>query len=368
MKLFVKIALSRRLLLLLAIVTTTYGWISTPASALNEIFDTYSTTQALSMGNAMTADASGYLANYYNPAGLARGQKRRWEVILLDAEALASVAAVSRVAAARGIGITQLMAPMAANAGQYTYFNLSSVPAVTTRDFGISFLADYQYAGLSDGTNIDINTHVDLGPTVGISTNLFGNLLKVGISGKAFLREELVGDFAISSLSTSAEVAAASSEGIGLGADAGMIFTLPYKYLPTIGVVWKNMFNTSFIPINILNKSATGAPTTINQSINTGFSVHPILARHLQATLAFEIQHWELTQLPFQKKVHFGLQLQSDKSFYIWIGANQLLLTGGVALRLPGGDLEIGTYAVDVGSGTQIDSDRRFSFRYTISF
>jgi hypothetical protein len=39
-----------------------------------------------------------------------------------------------------------------------------------------------------------------------------------------------------------------------------------------------------------------------------------------------------------------------------------------MALRVKGGNLELGTYAEDIGYGTAVQSDRRIFFRYTIGF
>ncbi|MFM6202791.1 MAG: hypothetical protein ACKPE1_27260, partial [Dolichospermum sp.] len=44
---------------------------------------------------------------------------------------------------------------------------------------------NYQFAAVSDGTNVDIDTRQDLIPTVGISRHFAGNLLRLGASLKA---------------------------------------------------------------------------------------------------------------------------------------------------------------------------------------
>ena len=72
--------------------------------------------------------------------------------------------------------------------------------------------------------------------------------------------------------------------------------------------------------------------------------------------------------MPWQKKFHAGLQLDDERQWYYWLGLNQMYLTLGIGYRVDGGNLEIGSYAADVGAGTDRVSDRRFFFRYTISY
>jgi hypothetical protein len=146
------------------------------------------------------------------------------------------------------------------------------------------------------------------------------------------------------------------------------MFSLPQKYLPTFAVAWRDIGNTYFHASHLLNPLSTGVPAPIQQSVNAAFSFHPALYRDLRGTFAIEYQHLESTYLPWQKNVHLGSQILISRSFYIWLGLNQLYPTAGMALRVKGGNLELGTYAEDVGYGSTELSDRRFFLRYTIGF
>jgi hypothetical protein len=66
--------------------------------------------------------------------------------------------------------------------------------------------------------------------------------------------------------------------------------------------------------------------------------------------------------------MHFGLELHNQKSLLFWAGLNQMYFTAGVGLRVKGGNLEIGTYAKEIGTSDGPIEDRRGFFRYTISF
>lgn len=340
------------------------------ARALGEYFELYRAPQAVLMGDALTADVSGYASNYYNPAGLSNFTKRTKEVTLLDLEGSLGFAAIQKCGEAMTFGTYRLFGKMKQSPGSYNYFNFSSVPGFAIRGFSFSLLGVYEYAAESDGTNIDIQSRQDVGATVGFSRALAGNLLKVGVVGKAIIRNQIQGVYAhslIESLDDST-IPTLYKEGLGFGADIGMTLTIPNKTLPTLGLVWKDILGTHFSSGNIINKKASGAPNAIEQTFNAAFSIHPYFTRRFKGTIAVEWKHIEETSMAWKKHLKLGLQLEDDRSLYFWFGLNQLYPTLGLGLRVKGGNLEAGTYAEDVGTGSESKADRRFVFRYTIGF
>lgn len=341
------------------------------ALALDELFELYRPPQATAMGDAFTADVSGYASNYYNPAGLASVTKRTKEVTLVDFEGTLGLNAIQR-GADEGMtyGVYRLFGVMQKHPGKYSYFNFSSVPGFSIRGFSFSLIGAYEYAALSDGTNLDIQAREDMGATVGYARHFAGNVLKLGATLKGLVRNQIKGVYNHAYLTTLNDDSMATlfKEGMGVGADLGMMITIPSRWLPTIGVAWKDIFDTHFSKTNILNKSAVGAPDSIGQSVNAAFSVHPYFSRTLKGTIAVEWKHIENSQLPWRKHVHLGFQIEDERSLYVWLGLNQLCPTFGVGWRVKGGNLEAGTYAEDVGVGQESQADRRLMFRYTIGF
>ncbi len=337
------------------------------ALGLNEIFELYSAPQSLAIGNAFTADAAGFASLFHNPAGLAKAVKTGWEITPIAVDATASGAFLQSLVATRTTSIermTQSLTP-----GGYAYLKANAIPSFTRRNFGIAFLGSYEYAALSDGTTVDIRAGNDLGVVVGGATHLGNNIVKIGFGAKAVLRNQLLGSFAAAALADPTAVSSSMKEGLGLGADVGMMVTAPIRYLPTIGIVWKDILSTRFISTRFLNPLSSGTPDPIAQSVHVGLSATPAIGKGKRLTISAEFRHLERADLPIQKRLHFGLQLAVSKRFFLWAGMNQLLLpTGGMATRMPGGDFEIGTSAVDIGSGTVVSPDRRFFMRYTIGF
>ncbi len=356
------------LVLKLIILTLFLAPLIDSAMAIDEMFEEYNSLQGLAMGNALTADASGYASVYYNPAGLAKASNKEWEIIPIAFDGTLSLGGISRVAGSKSFGLCKLLGDLQSHPGQYAYARGNFMPAVSMRGFSASFLFDTEYAARSDGTSADVTSTQDIGPRVGFGSSFAGNLLKVGVAGKAILRDQLKGTFAHSALGSPDALDALSREGIGFGADLGMILTLPNRLLPTLGVAWRDMFNTHFVATNVLNHRASAAPDPVGQSINAATSVHPALGGRWKGTVSLEFKHIERTDLSIRKRFHVGFQADNDGSFYLWAGLNQMYLTAGMGLRVRGGNLEIGTYSQDVGGPGEFAEDRRFMMRYTVGF
>ncbi|NBY19152.1 hypothetical protein EBQ74_02640 [bacterium] len=340
------------------------------AFSLNELVDIYPSPQGLGMGNALTADATGYQAIFYNPAGVANQPKRKWEVNLLDLQGGLALNSVSHVWTNQSFGPDRMWGELKHHPGNYQFLNAASLPSVTVRGLSISLIGSYRFAALSDGSTIDTDLSKDVGVAFAVGRSFGGNILKLGLTTKALIRNQMKGQFSHDTLAglNDSSFPSLFKEGWAVGFDLGMLVTLPEKFLPTLGIVWKDAFDTHFKSSNILNSQATGKPDPINQSVNAALSIHPIFSPRLKSTIALEYKHLELPHLQFRKHLHVGFQLEHIKEVYFWAGLYQLYPTAGFGYRVKGGNLELVTYAVDVGDGNENQENRRFSFRYTISF
>lgn len=339
------------------------------ASALDEIPELYSAPQGLAMGNAFTADASGYAANYYNPAGLAKVSKKNWEVVPVALEVMPSLNGLGHNLAVRSGALSQISRRMAEDAGDYYYHRLNFVPAFSFRRLGVALLMSQQIMGRSDGVDFDLNFTNDVVPTVGTAFSLADNILKLGVSGKAVFRQQLKGKINHTQLASAQSIESQMKEGVALGLDVGMLLTLPTKYLPTLGVVWKDATTTKFMgPSQIFQNQGNGLPDSIEPTINAAFSLHPYFSRDVKSTVAFEVKHLQRSDLALRKRIHLGVQIDTGRTFYVWGGLNQMYWTLGMGLRVSGGNFELGSYGVEIGNGAMTEENRRFFLRYTLGF
>ena len=159
------------------------------------------------------------------------------------------------------------------------------------------------------------------------------------------------------------------SQGLAFGADLGMLFTLPYSWLPSLGVAWKDPLDTRFTSGSGLFFAQTSSrPEKISQTFNAAFSLHPYIGNTTHLTLAAEWKQIEQPSISLMKRLHFGTQLESDRRLYLWAGVGELYWSAGVGLRIRGGNFEAGTYGAEVGTTTTAEQDRRVFFRYTLGF
>lgn len=338
------------------------------ALALDELFEIYNAPQALAMGNAFSADASGYASLFYNPAGLAKNEARKWEITPIALDGIFNGGLVAATFTRRSLGLRSLLEGTQTSAGTYQFLKGTLMPSVARRGFSMALIGNQDFAALSDGTQVDVRAGNDLGIVFGGGANFASNMLKIGFSAKTFFRNQLKGTYAHAALGTDDAISSLMKEGLGIGADLGAILTLPMNWLPTLGVVWKDIGTTRFLPMQLLNSLSSGTPDSIPQSFNVAMSVHPAVGRGQRLTISAEMRHIEKHSLAYSKRLHFGFQYMARKSLFLWLGMNQMFPTFGAALRVRGGDFEVGTYAQDIGVGTEVKADRRFFFRYTIGF
>ena len=128
------------------------------------------------------------------------------------------------------------------------------------------------------------------------------------------------------------------------------------------------MFDTKFEDSKILNLKSAGKPETIPQSYHLGVSISPQLGNGWKYKISADYRHLEMHHLNWREHFHLGLEFEKDRTLFIWAGLNQMYPTGGLGLRLKGGHLEVGTYAREIGSEDLLQGDRRYFFRFTVSF
>lgn len=340
------------------------------ALGIDEVFDLYNSPECLARGNACTTVVTGYASNYYNPAALTQFKKKKWELNLIVLETNIGYTALSNMGQNLTTGLYQLIPKLQQNEGNYHFSSFLTMPSITFRNFSFSILYNNQVAAVSENGQLDVNARTDLVPTIGFAQQFAGNLLKLGVTAKAIIRNETKGllDHLEINAEDEATFAARGKEGLGIGFDLGMLLTLPHRYLPTFGVSIQDLIATTFSPTNYLNSQSTAAPSDIDQSIHLGFSLSPILSREWKTVFSFDYRHLEKSNLDLFKHMHFGVELNNQKTLLFWAGLNQLYLTAGMGLRVKGGNLEVGTYGKEIGYGNASLEDRRFFLRYTISF
>src|SRR5690606_29390180 len=90
----------------------------------------------------------------------------------------------------------------------------------------------------------ELNYRNDLTAVMGVNFKLWGGRIKLGANARVINRVEI--NEVLPSTSTNLKRADLADEGIGVASDIGLILTAPWKWLPTVAAVWRDVGGTSY--------------------------------------------------------------------------------------------------------------------------
>jgi hypothetical protein len=336
-----------------------------------EFYEFYTGVRQLGMGGAYTAVVNDETALLTNPAGL--GKLRETTVTIADPELsgsfndtkIATLSTASNVANLQG-----LLDAMNANKGVHWNAKAQLFPSIITSNFGFGLHAKYEYNAEVDptGTTFRLDYTNDYAAALGYCFRFFGGILKVGTSARLIDRTEIHKN--LDATATNLSIDGLASEGLGLGADVGVILTAPVAYLPTLSFVARDVGGTSYELSNGLLHATSNRPHDTPQTIDAGIALFPILANETRMTITGEI-HDALMVDPDQdlsKRIHAGMELNFHDFFFLRGGMNQRYWTAGVELATSNFQLQAASYGEDVGPAGTPTEDRRWVTKFTFRF
>ena len=260
-------------------------------------------------------------------------------------------------------------------------------------------------SSIVDSTTYDsaaTSTLFDIGglTTIGWATrtNLFSVALQLRPT-KRYNYEDVLSDSIMLDPSALGErIEQYSNSTFGFGLDFGLIYTFADLWFPTIAV---SMFN---LPVSckedylnpfsatrqsvcgtvysgdVKNPDATGLVDPTNLML--GMSMTPRITRKFAMRVAVELhninlevgdQNWGLTDVPWQRKVHAGLEFFVGNplvppKFSLTTGYNQGFYTAGLNMNLGYLALAASTFAEDVSTTSTAREDRKYSVDLSIEF
>ena len=226
---------------------------------------------------------------------------------------------------------------------------------------------------------VDVFAAVHGGVTLGYGHPMLGNRLRVGFALKPFsyrlgLKAALenqdimdIGD----------RISEYGGGGWGVDADFGMQGNLDpldvgggagLKLMG--GVVLQNAFANRFaLP---LAGSSDGSPPAMERRVNVGVAARLTNPGVLEPTLAVEFRDLLTSYDEFLEFFHVGFELlMRPRDFYtssLRLGLAKGNLSGGIAFHWQIFELEIGSYAVNLGPGPGIGTDRRYYIQTALEF
>lgn len=333
-----------------------------------ERFENNSSVRALGMGGATIAVVNDETALYNNPAAL--GKLRNFYGTVLDPEVDVSSnwnSIYTARAFSQPFSISDVGASMAASHKDYYFARAQAMPSFVAKNFGIAVMSKYQMAGQSDstGANLDLFYRNDTSILLGYNLRLFDGRIKIGFTGKIIDRIEL-DETSLSVASglgdTTLMNAGKLKEGVGVGADIGLILAAPWTLIPTISAVLRDVGNTSYDQAHdVMLSGTTTRPTMSTQDLDVAVALFPIHGNGVRSAFTAEYTH-VLTaskETDSAKLIHAGWELNISDTLFLRAGYNQRYFTGGLEISTEHFQWQLASYGAEVGTSASTKEDRR---------
>lgn len=343
------------------------------ASFNGEIDEFYTGVRMLGMGGTYVNSVNDETSILTNPAGL--GKIRDYTVTIADPElhggfTNTEIANVSNFTNA--LSVQGLLDLLNQARGKNWHSKAQVFPSFVAPNFGIGVLAKYQYnASVNEaGTNFRLDYVNDWALALGYNFRMWGGILKVGVTGRLVNRTEIRRD--IDPASTGLTVGALANEGMGIGADAGLILTAPVAALPALGVAVRDVGNTSYAFREGMFNATSGRPVDTEQTVDVALSFQPIIGNRVRTTIAFEYHGITTAIVEAQedviKRSHVGAELNFADFAFLRAGANQGYWTAGLEFATEKFQLQMASYGEEIGNPSARKEDRRWVGKFAIRF
>jgi hypothetical protein len=267
--------------------------------------------------------------------------------------------------------LTKVRPLLSQNPGTASSLGVSLYPNISAQNFNFGILMKAEGASVDDGTNLTYTARNLLVPTLGISMGLFSGRIRWGLAVRAVQISE--NDEVVNTSTTAATgYTMDMEEGFGIGLDSGLLITMPWAALPTLGFVARNVGDTSF-PSEANFSIASGTSNRkdkIKMTYDGGFSIAPKVGQ--RSTFTFAADYRDILNangVNDKRRLNLGIEFDFSKTFFLRFGYGRGYWTAGVGLGSRFGSLDLGTYSEELDrtsfNGTE---DRRISLRYGSKF
>lgn len=358
-----------------ALVTFAFAALLAVSAHAQERREFYNGIRSLGMGGVSVATVNDETALLLNPAAL--GRLRDFYGTILDPEIEFNnhVSAMRREKIFNGpFSLTEISPVVLDHPGQQYHARAQLFPSFVGRNFGIGLLGKYVLDMRATAPQtVETFYQDDLALVLGYNLRLWGGRLKIGVSGKVISRIEVDEDLDTTLPVDNGFLAGAGilREGVGVSSDVGLQITAPWKLLPTLGAVLRDVGGTSFDKVTgFRGPDTTERPRLVRQDLDVGLSISPIHSNGVRSQWSIEYRGLLTAseQEDKAKLMHFGGELNFGDRFFLRGGYHQRYWTAGLEIASERLQFQLSSHGEEVGTADAPREDRRLAAKLAVRF
>ncbi len=339
--------------------------------AQKEVF--YESSRGLGMGGAQITAVNDETTVLINPAGLGKLRGNTFSFLDIEVESNSETYSLLEGDYMRALDPQKVLDDLNTDPDVVYHAKVQAFVAYARRNFSFGFYGNYRTNAQMDSNPVNplpfsLDYKNDLAFVLGFNKRFSEGRIKIGASARAINRMEIKDEF--QSFRTGLSVGSDGKEGIGIAGDIGIQMALPWKWLPTIAAVLRDIGNTKFnLEEGLFNNSAD-IPDTVDQSLDVGFALYPIYWNYSRFTITGEyrdvLNDYELDNEMAQ--YHVGFEWNSHDAFFLRGGLNQGYWTAGLEFAFSKFQLQLASFGKEVGDAIEKKESRNFILKFTTRF
>lgn len=331
----------------------------------------YSGVRCLGMGGACIAVTNDETSLLVNPAGL--GKIRDFYGTVFDPElefGYQFQGFYQDKAISNFTSLEDVLGALNLKRSTPYHSKLQIFPSFVGKNFGVGLFANYILDAelTDDGTTLDAYYRNDYAFVLGYNFRLFGGRIKLGFNSKVISRIEV--DNSALSATGSLDYANIGTEGVGVSTDVGLIMTAPWKLLPTLSAVVRDVGGTSFEQASGVRLTTASRPNLVKQDVDVAFAVFPIHSNDVRSSWTIEYRGLLTSddEPDKAKLLHGGLEMNFGDVFFLRAGYNQRYWTAGAEVSSERFQVQLATYGEEIGTVDTPREDRRYTVKFAYRF
>jgi hypothetical protein len=337
-----------------------------------ERYEYYNGVRGLGMGGAAVATVNDETALLVNPAAL--GRLRDYFITIVDPEG----AVGQDTEQIAGTKVFEMGNPQKAlnecllNPDKRLHTRGQVFPSIVVPNFGFGVFGRSEVNAEFDsiGNVFKYDYTNDYALVFGFNLRLFNGIVKLGANARATNHTTIRRDD-IDPASTDLTDKTLAASGFGVASDAGLIFTWPIAWLPTLAAVYRDIGRTSYnMRAGMFLDTDDRRPDSTPESLDAGLSISPMLGKRVRSVWSLEfrdVMNPSKEEQPM-RRAHGGMEIGIADTFFIRGGWHQRYYTAGLELAIVNYQFQAATYAEDIGTPDTPREDRRYVVKFAFRF